>query len=407
MLRVLIADKLPAAARTALQEAGCEVVSNPALAGDALTDALGSVNPDVLVVRGTKVTADALEAARRLSLVVRAGAGVNTIDLATASARGVYVANCPGKNATAVAELAFAHILNADRRVADAAADLRAGQWKKKTYSVARGLHGRTLGVIGCGTIGQEVIRLGRAFGMPVIAWSRSMTVAQAAAWGCTKADTAIEVARAADVISVHLALNASTLGFVGEALFEAMKPGCLFVNTSRGDVVDEDALARAIETRGLRAGLDVFVDEPAGDGAWTSPLLGLDGVYGTPHVGASTDQAQEAVADAAVAIIAAYAQTGSVTNCVNLEDRTPATHLLVVRHRDEVGVLATVLELLREASINVEQMENIIFKASGGAGQGRAACARIQVVGEPPLAVLNMLGETDAIFDAKLVPLD
>ena len=160
MLRVLIADKLPDTARTTLQEVGCEVVVNAALKGASLTEALDQVNPDVLVVRSTKVTATDIDAAQRLSLVVRAGAGVNTIDLATASSRGVYVANCPGKNATAVAELAFAHILNADRRVADGVADLRSGQWKKKTYAKARGLHGRTLGVIGCGTIGREVIRM-------------------------------------------------------------------------------------------------------------------------------------------------------------------------------------------------------------------------------------------------------
>jgi len=406
VLRVLIADKLPDAARTALQEAGCEVVVNAALKGPALTDALGSVNPDVLVVRSTKVLAEDFEAARRLSLVVRAGAGVNTIDLSTASSRGVYVANCPGKNATAVAELAFAHILNADRRVADAVADLRAGVWKKKTYAKARGLHGRTLGVIGCGTIGREVIRIGRAFGMEVVAWSRSLTDADAAAMGATKAPHAVDVARQADVISVHLALNASTLGFVGESIFDAMRPGALFVNTSRGDVVDEAALARAVRTKGVRAGLDVFVGEPSADGPWTTELAGLEGVYGTHHVGASTDQAQEAVADAATEIIATYAATGSVLNCVNLADRTPATHLLVVRHRDEVGVLASVLELLREAAINVEQMENIIFKAASDGGLARAACARIQVVGEPPAAVLALIGDQDAVFDAKLVPL-
>ncbi len=405
MLRVLIADKLPDAARTALQEAECEVVVNAALKGPALTDALAQVDPDVLVVRSTKVTGADFEAAQRLSLVVRAGAGVNTIDLGTASSRGVYVANCPGKNATAVAELAFAHILNADRRVADGVADLRAGQWKKKTYAKARGLHGRTLGVIGCGTIGREVIALGKAFGMDVVAWSRSLSADQAEAMGCRRAAHAIDVARVADVISVHLALNASTLGFVGESIFEAMRPGAIFVNTSRGDVVDEAALAAAVQVKGIRAGLDVFVGEPSGDGAWQSQLAALPGVYGTHHVGASTDQAQEAVAQAATAIIANYATTGSVTNCVNLAERTPATHLLVVRHRDEVGVLAAILDLLREAAINVEQMENIIFKA-GESGRARAACARIQVVGEPPAAVLRLIGDADAVFDAKLVPL-
>ncbi len=233
------------------------------------------------------------------------------------------------------------------------------------------------------------------------------MSEEQAAEWQCTKAKTALDVARVADVVSVHLALNASTLGFVGESFFDALKAGAIFVNTSRGDVVDEEALSRAVKTKGLRAGLDVFVGEPGSDGPWDSPLAGMDGVYGTHHIGASTDQAQEAVAEAAIGIIATYANTGSVPNCVNLEDRTPATHLLVVRHRDEVGVLAAVLDLLREANINVEQMENIIFKASEDSTLGRAACARIQVVGEPPVSVLRLISEQDVVFDAKLVPLD
>ena len=398
MLRVLIADKLPDSARTRLQQAGVEVVFEPALKDDALLTALAEKNPDVLVVRSTKVRAEHIGAARALQLIVRAGAGVNSIDLDAASGLGVYVSNCPGMNAVAVAELAFAHILNADRRIADAAADLRAGRWKKKTYAKASGLKGRTLGVIGLGSIGREVVARGLAFQMDVVAWSPSLDDARAEELGVRRAASVLEVAAQADALTVHLALNPATRGFIGPAIFDKLRPGSIFVNTSRGEVVDEPALAKAIREKQIKAGLDVFCGEPASDGDWSAPLLKMPGVYGTPHVGASTDQAQEAVADEAIRVILDWHSSGSAPNCVNLASRTAATHMLVVRHEDRVGVLARVLELLKQHRINVQQMENVIFSGGG------AACARIQINQAPPAGALTALRDEGPIFDAKIV---
>ena len=399
-MRILIADAMPDAARLELQAAGLEVHVDARLSGPALTAAIAELAPEVLVVRSTKVTADALAASPALQLVVRAGAGVNTIDLPAASARGVFVTNCPGTNAVATAEIAFAHLLNADRRVADATADLRAGSWQKSKYSKGFGLKSRTLGVLGTGDIGRAVIARALAFEMQVIAWSPSLTPGRAAVLGVARADSPVDVARAADALTVHLALTPATRGFVGPAIFDALRPGALFINTSRGEIVDEVALARAIEEKGIRAGLDVFQDEPAADGPWTSPLAALPGVSGTPHIGASTAQAQEAVASETCAIILEWARLGTVRNCVNLAASTPATHMLVVRHVDQVGVLAGILAQLREARINVQQMENIVFSGA------RAACARIQIEGTPGDAVLAALAEDPAIFEAKLVEL-
>lgn len=401
MLRVLIADKLPDFARTRLQEAGCAVVFDPNLTDATLAEALRQHEPDVLVVRSTKVKAEALQAARALQLVVRAGAGVNTIDLDAASARGVQVSNCPGTNAVAVAELAMAHILNADRRIADGAAELRAGSWKKKVYSKARGLKGRTLGVIGVGDIGRELIQRARAFEMNVVAWSRSLTAEKAAALGVTALSSAVEVARRADVLSVHLALTPATRGIVGEAIFDALRPGAIFVNTARGELVDEAALAKAAREKGLRVGLDVFMNEPADDGEWRSPLADLPGLWGSHHIGASTDQAQEAVAEETVRIILAWRASGEAPNCVNMAETTAATHLLVVRHEDQVGVLAVVLDALRRANINVQQMENTIFSG------GKAASARIYIENPPPASLLDELRARAPIFDVKLVALE
>src|SRR5229473_922182 len=195
-MHVLIADKFEQSGRDGLQAIGCEVSFQPDLKDEPLVDAIGTQKPDVLVVRGTKVTEQML-AAGPLKLIVRAGAGFNTIDVAAASRRGIYVSNCPGKNSIAVAELAFALILALDRRIADNVVALRAGEWNKKEFSRARGLFGRALGLVGLGSIAQEMIPRARAFGMPVVAWSRSLTPDVAAALGIEYKATPHEAASA------------------------------------------------------------------------------------------------------------------------------------------------------------------------------------------------------------------
>lgn len=400
-MHVLIADKLSNEVVSALLALGCQVTVDAALKDQALTQALELLDPDVLVVRSTKVNAEHLGAARSLALVIRAGAGVNTIDLERASARGVYVSNCPGKNAVAVAELTMGHLVNLDRRIADNVAALRAGQWQKKEFGKARGLAGRTLAILGCGSIGVEVARRARAFGMVVRGWDRTMDQCLAQELDVTLCASALEACRDADAVTIHLSLNPGTRGLVGEELLSALRPGAYVINTSRGEVVDQDALERAIASRGLRAGLDVFAEEPATDGEFPHAIARNPGVYGTHHIGASTDQASEAVGDEVVRIVRVWLQTGRVENCVNVAERTPATHLLVVRHRDQVGVLANVLDLISKAGINVQEMENIIF--SGAA----AAVARIQLDQAPSPALRAALDEHPAVFATSLVALD
>src|SRR5947209_11349495 len=212
---VLIADKFEQSGRDGLQAIGCRISYQPDLKDDALLAAIRKETPDVLVVRSTDVTEAALRAGA-LKLVVRAGAGYNTIDVAAASRRGIYVSNCPGKNSIAVAELAFALILALDRRIADNVIALRRGEWNKKEFSKARGLFGRTLGLIGTGKIGQEMIPRAHAFGMKTVAWSRSLTPERASSLGVERLDTPQAVARAADVVSVHLALKPETRSLVG-----------------------------------------------------------------------------------------------------------------------------------------------------------------------------------------------
>jgi D-3-phosphoglycerate dehydrogenase len=391
---VLIADKFEQSGRDGLQAIGCEVSFQPDLKDDALVEAVAKAQPDVLVVRGTKVTEPML-AAGPLKLIVRAGAGYNTIDVAAASRRGIYVSNCPGKNSIAVAELAFALILALDRRIADNVIALRAGQWNKKEFSKARGLFGRTLGLVGLGKIGQEMIPRALAFGMPVVAWSRSLTSEKAAGLGVEKMETPLDVARAADIVSVHVALKPDTRMLVGADFFKEMRAGAYLINTSRGEVVDEGALVEAIKTKGIRAGLDVFAIEPTSAvSEFTDPIAHEASVYGTHHVGASTDQAQEAIAAETVRIIQSFKETGQVPNVVNLAQRTPATHRLVVRHRDRPGVLAQVLDAIKAEQINVQEMENIVFEGA------EAAVARINLDKAPSPTALDRLrsGNADII---------
>lgn len=400
-MRILVADKFPEPGIEALRELGCEVTCDPDLKEAGLGEALEGEAPEILIVRSTKVNLAHLEASPRLALVIRAGAGVNTIDVAAASERGVYVANCPGKNSVAVAELAFAHILAADRRLVDGAQDLREGRWNKKGYSRARGIKGTTLGLLGLGKIGLEMIPRAQAFGMRVVAWSRSLTPERAEELGVDHADSPAAVASEADVLSVHTALTADTRGLVNEGVLAALRPGALLVNTSRDAVVDQAALVRAIEERGLRAALDVFEGEPAGGaGEVDSELFRFPGVQGSHHIGASTEEAQLAVASEAVRIVRGMIQEGRVYNCVNLAERTPATHLLVVRHRDEVGVLAGVLERVRSAGINVQEMENVVFLGA------RAACARIQLDGEPPRGTLGEIEGAEHVLAVSVTSL-
>jgi len=376
-MKILIADNFPAEGIAKLQQLNLEVTSQPDLTAEDLPEMIQQHQPDVLIVRSTKVRAAAIKPARNLKLIVRAGAGYDNIDIAAASANGISVATCPGKNSVAVAEVAWGLILTCDRRIADQHAELKAGQWNKGEYSKAKGLKGRTLGIVGLGQIGQEIARRGQAFGMKVIAWSRSLDEEKGACLGIGCCYDINELAKKSDVISVNVAANPSTDRLINAQFVEAMKPGAILINTSRGSVVDQQALAAAVTSKGIRLGLDVFENEPPGNsGEFSDPIIQLPGVYGTHHVGASTDQAQEAIANETVRVIHHFVKTGEIDNCVNLAEKTPATSLLTVRHKNRPGVLAHVFKIIGEAAINVETMENIIFEGA------EAATARIQLDG-------------------------
>ena len=398
-MRVLVADAFPEAVLGELKALGLDVDYRPGLGEAALPQAVTDVS--ILVVRSTQVKGDVIAAAKSLDLVVRAGAGVNTIDVQAASRRGVYVANCPGKNATAVAELTMALLLAIDRRVPDAAFSLRSGVFDKREYGKARGLFGQAIGIAGLGAIGREVLARARAFGLVAHAWSRSLTPQRAQELGVGFASSLEQLATRADILTLHLPLTRETRRIVNRDVIESLPDGATLINTARAELVDEAALIAALPKKKLKVGLDVFEGQPeSSTGTASSPLLALPGVYATPHIGASTEQAQMAIARETVRIIKSFLAEGQVPNAVNVSAASPARFQLVVRHLDRVGVLANVLSVIKRHQINVEELSNTVF-------DGReAACAKIRLGSRPNDACLGEITSFDDVLHVNLVPL-
>ena len=383
-MKLLIADTLPQLHVDALRKS-VEVEYDPDVTAETLVSRIQGIN--ILVVRGTKVRAEAIENGDELELIVRAGAGTENIDMAAASTKGVYVTNCPDKNAAAVAELTFGLLLAVDRRIPEQNTALMEGRWNKSVFQHADGLKGKAFGVIGVGSVGREVIKRVKAFDMEVIAWSRGLTDQKAAELGVSRATSVDELIEKCDIISLHVALTPETKHLISADRIARMKAGTILLNTARGPIVDNVALAEALKRGRIRAGVDVYENEPGvGDGEFVNVLVGVPNWVGTHHVGASTIQAQNATADETVRIIESYLRTGGVENCVNFAKVTPATYELIIRHYDRVGVLTRILTDLRESKINVHEVHNVIFEGAN------AAVAHIQIDSYPPKEALERI---------------
>ena len=396
-MKILIADKLPPETLEQLESLGHATSYAPGLSADDLLTALD--DHQVLIVRSTKVLEHVLEQNASLELIIRAGAGTNNIHVETASKKGIFVSNCPGKNAVAVAELTMGLMLCLDRRIPMANAEIKATQWNKKEYSKAQGLLGKTLGVIGLGTIGQEVIRRAQSFGLHIVAWSRSLTPQQAESLSIGYAASLEELAQNADILSIHLAYTNETSGLISKSVLENLKPNTHIINTSRGGILDDDALLEILDDKELWYATDVFAQEPSsGSDTFKCALAQHPRVISTPHIGASTTQAQNAVADAAIEIIQTYAEQGVALNCVNLCAQTPANWQINVRHHDQIGVLANVLGLISKENINVEECENIIFSGAS------SACAKIRLGAKPSDELLANIKAVEHVLHTQLL---
>ncbi|MDH3296058.1 MAG: NAD(P)-binding domain-containing protein [Acidimicrobiia bacterium] len=400
-MKILYADSVDESTLGRLTEAGHDVSVQADLTAETLPQVVADA--DVLVVRSTQVTAETIAAAKNLGLVVRAGAGTDNIDKDAASARGIYVCNVPGRNAIAVAELTMGLLLAVDRRIADNTADLRQGRWDKKSYTVADGLYGKQLGIVGLGDVGLAVAERAKAFGLTVVAERKSGRSSQALtairSIGIRLLDSQDELLATSDVVSIHVPKSEDTIGMVDKSFLAKMKDGAVLLNTSRGDVVDESALLEALDSGRIRAGLDVWDSEPGtGQGEFHSPLAKHPGVIGTHHIGASTSQAQRSIAEGTLETIEAFLG-GDPVNCVNIRHEPSGDIRLTVRHLDRVGVLAQVFAVLRAHGLNVQQMQNQVFQG------GQAAVASIFVGGTVTDEVIAALEQIDEVIGISSSP--
>jgi len=319
-MKILVADRLPQSMMDSLSKKGHECTINSSLTTEELPDFIK--DHEVLVVRSTIVNADVLDSGDNLKLVVRAGSGTNTIDKEHASNKGIKVCNVPGANSIAVAELAMGLIISVDRNIPDNVFDLRKGIWNKKKYSSSKGIYGRNLGILGLGAVGLALAERSSAFGMNIFGVAKSSRSKESESRilkiGIDLLDTREELLKKCDVVSIHLPSVAETKNLVNQNFLNQMKEGALLVNTSRGELVDEVSLIKAMDERGIRAALDVYANEPdAGDSDFNAEIARHPNFYGTHHIGASTQQAQNAVAEGVIEVIEEFAN-GRLINCLN-----------------------------------------------------------------------------------------
>ena len=392
-VKVLVADKFPDQHIKKMQEMDLDVTYAPKLGENDLPNEIKE--NDILVVRSTKVNEQTIENAKSLDLIIRAGAGVNNINIPAANKKGIYVANCPGMNSVAVAELAMGLMISLDRKIPDNVSDFRNSKWNKAEYSKAEGLKGKTLGIIGFGNIGKEVAKRALAFEMRVYAKDISRIEGETVK-DFSEMDQLLPMC---DIITIHLPSTQETKGLFNKKMFSYMKNNALLINTSRADVLDEDALLEAIKEKNIRVAVDVFKGEPEGkSGEVKSRLQSNPNVYVTHHIGASTQQAQNAVADETIRIIEDFTTSGVIAHWVNRAKITDAKYQLVVKHFDKPGVLAGILDVIRDGSINIEEIENIIFEG------GTAACCTMKLMGPASAEMLKKMNDNPNVLSVSHV---
>jgi D-3-phosphoglycerate dehydrogenase / 2-oxoglutarate reductase len=398
-MRLLIADPIDAQPLEELRVLGVEIVSDPSLTKDTLPAALAGVG--ILVVRGTEVTKAAIEGARELNLIVRAGGGTGNIDVESASERGIYVANCPGRNAASVAELVLGLVIALDRRILEAHADLSAGRWERGKFSGEWGLTGRHIGIAGLGAVGREVLDRSRAFGMKPHVFSRSLTAAKAQKMEVAYAPTLERLAAMSDVFTVHLPLVPQTKGIVSRSVLESLPQGAIVINAARADLFDVPALLELAPKKGLRVGFDVFPSEPRVASAdFQTEIAKLPGAICTPRIAGSTRQAHRAIAEDIARVVRSFLTEENVPNVVNVCAASPARYVVVLRQLDKVGALANTLAVLKRHGINIEEISNTVFDGA------RATCTKLRVSGRPTEACLKEITAFQETLHVDVVPM-
>jgi len=392
-LKVLVADKFPDKYIQQMKDLDLDVIYNPKLGEKDLPQE--AVDVDIIVVRSTVVNEETINNGKKLNLIIRAGSGVNNINIAAANKKGIYVTNCPGMNAVAVAELAIGLMISIDRFIPDNVSDFNKGVWSKDKYSKGKGLKGKTLGLIGVGNIGKEVAKRALAFEMNV--YGKDITrIEGVQIKDFSEMDQLLPLC---DIVTIHLPSTPQTKGLFNKKMFSYMKNGAYLVNTSRQDVIVEDDLLEAIKEKNIRYACDVFKGEPESkSGDVSSKLQNNPNIYVTHHIGASTEQAQDAVAEETISIIKKFVHSGVIDHWVNRAKITDAHYQLVVKHYDKPGVLAGVLDIIRSGKINIEEIENIIFEG------GIAACCTMKLQNAATAEMLKNISENSNVISVSHV---
>jgi len=355
-VKVLLLESIHPTAAEAFRRAGLEVEERPgSLAADELADALSGVS--LLGIRSnTKITAEVLDAGKDLLAIGCFCIGTNQVDLAEAAERGIAVFNAPFSNTRSVVELVLGEIIALTRRLVEKTQRMHEGIWDKS----ARGSHefrGRTLGIVGYGNIGTQLSNMAEAVGLRVIFYDTADRLAHGNA---RKVETLDELLAEADVVTLHVDGRPGNAGLFGAEQFAKMKPRSIFINASRGMVIDDEALRENILSGHIAgAAIDVFPIEPKAQGdTFESPLRGLDNVILTPHVGGSTQEAQEEIGGFVSTKLLSFVATGGTALSVNLPEvatpLAPGSYRLAYLHANTPGVLAHINQLLLDVGVNV-----------------------------------------------------
>lgn len=396
-MKILVGCSLPEPALQELRSLGVELVYEPELTTARLERLIRDVA--IAVVCRTRVAPEVIAAGNALQMIVRAGTDTANIAIEEASAAGVFVSNCPHKDAIAIAELTFGLLVALDRRLFENAAALTSGDLEQPQAIEALGLAGRALGILGFGPVEREIIKRARAFDMRVVAWSPTLTPEVAAAEGVDFCAWPRELARQSDMVTVYAPLQEADEVLVNAEFLRNMNDGAYIVYVGHPAALDESALAEVAGERNLRVAYDISAPQlgASGTGRFKSCLQALPNVIGTHHLADRTRQAHEATGAEVVRVIREFLVAGEVLNCVNLSERSPATWQLVLRLKDTVGVLASIMAHVRADGINAEEITSRLFTGA------QAAWCVIALDERPSAEALNAIRDLDGVLHLEL----
>lgn len=395
-MKVLVACTLPEFALSELRTLGTELVVRPELTSEQLAAQIGDAA--ILIVDRRRVPSEAVAAGRALQMIVRAGTVVSNIALEEASSRGVFVVNCPGNDGPAIAELMLGLAVALDRRLLDNARAASEGRTPAPELLDARGLAGRTLGILGYTSTSRHLVRRARGLEMNVLAWSATVTTDESRVRDLEFCAWPRELAARSDVVTVFGPPEGTETVLVNSEFVQSMRPGALLVHVGHPGVLDELAIAAAVRAGKLRVAADVYGSESPGEPPRIrSRLVDVPGVLLTQRLGGSTEQARHAIAAEVVRIVRQFLLSGEVLNCVNLLERSPATWQLVLRLRDTVGVMAAVMDCIRADGVNAEEISSRVFRGA------RAAACTISLAERPSTEAVEAIRRLDGVLHLHL----